>query len=107
MVVAVYPWWGFTPEMLARRVLGAVDRLRVLDLVAGVPGTRPGAVGHLEPVDRGDERVEVLVEFLAAHHWRELALAALCRQLLGVLDAWWLRRGWLEVELGRLNDGDR
>jgi hypothetical protein len=49
----------------------------------------------------------VLVEFLAAHHWRAMTLAALCRQLLGVLDAWWLRRRWLEVESGWLTDGNR
>ena len=44
--------------MLARRVLGAVDRCCVLDLVAGVSGTHAAALGHLEPVDRGDERAD-------------------------------------------------
>jgi hypothetical protein len=102
-----YPWQRFTSEMLARRVLGAVDRHGVLDLVAGIPGAHPGALGQVEPVDRDDERVEVLVEFLASHRWRAITLGALCRQLLGVLDAWWLRRRWSEVELGWLGDGDR
>jgi hypothetical protein len=102
-----YEWRSFTPEMLARCVLGALDRHRVLDLVAGLPGAGTGDLGPVEPVERGDVRAEVLVEFLACHRWRALTLAAVCGQLLNVLSAWWLQRQRLEAELGRLLDDDR
>jgi hypothetical protein len=35
-----YEWRSFAPPMLARCGLGALDRHRVLDLVAGGPGRR-------------------------------------------------------------------
>jgi hypothetical protein len=102
-----YEWRSFTPEMLARCVLGALDRHRVLDLVAGVAGAGIGDPGPVEPAERDDVRAEVLVEFLACQRWRDLTLAAVCRQLLNVLSAWSLQRQWLEAELGRLLDEGR
>ena len=102
-----YQWRSFTPDLVARCVLGALDRRRVLDLLAEVPGSEIGDPCREGPVERGDVRAEVLVEFLTSHRWQGLTLAAVCSQLLNELDAWWSRRQWLEAELARLVDGER
>jgi hypothetical protein len=97
-----FAWRSLTPEMLARRVLGAVDRHSVATLLqAADPEPTRGRRGG-EPVDRGDERVGVLVDFLATHLWRGVTLPCLVRQLLGALDVWWETRQRLEAELRRL-----
>jgi len=82
-----YQWRSFTPELLARLLLAASDRQRVQGLLAGVPGAAVGTWDVLDPADRHDVRVSVLVEFLVSHHWTELSLGALCRELLARLDS--------------------
>jgi hypothetical protein len=99
-----YEWRSFTPQMLVRCVLGALDRHHVGDMVARVPGAGVGDQGPVEPTERGDVRVEVLVEFLTGHRWRGLTLAAVCGQLLTVLAGWWRQWERFEAELGRLLD---
>lgn len=97
-----YEWRNFTPQMLARYVLGGLDHHRVLDLVGGVPGAAVGDPGQVQPVERGDVRVEVLVDFLIRHRWRTLTLPALIRHLFNELARWCRRRQWVDAELGRL-----
>ena len=99
-----YQWRNLTPQMLARYVLGVLDHQRVLDLVDGVPGADAGDPGPVKPVERGDVRVEVLVDFLVRHRWRTLTLPALIRHLINELCRWSRRRHWVDVELARLLD---
>ena len=82
-----YQWRSFTPELLARLLLAANDRQRTHGLLIGVPGAAVGTWDVLDPADRHDMRVSVLVEFLMSHHWTELSLCALCRELLGLLNS--------------------
>ena len=98
-----YEWRSFAAQMLARCVLGALDRHRVLDLVAGVPGA---AIGDSEPAERGDVRVEVLVDFLSGHRWRTLTLAAVGGHLLNELGRWCRQRQRLDAELRELLDDE-
>jgi len=102
-----YEWRNFTPQMLARYVLGVLDHSRVLDLVGDVPGAAVGDPGPVKPVEPGDVRVEVLVDFLTRHRWRTLTLAALMRHLLNELGRWCQRRQWVDAELGRLLDDEQ
>ena len=54
-----YAWTKATPEMLARRAVGVLDRYW---LVGELPGPRPAAwMDDVDPADPGDERVAVLV----------------------------------------------
>jgi hypothetical protein len=101
-----YEWRSFTPQLLARCVLGALDRHRVLDLVADVSGAATGDPGPVEPAERGDVRVEVLVDFLTDHRWRTLTLAAVGGHLLNELGRWCRQRQRLGAQLGRLRDDD-
>ena len=81
-----YTWRSFSPELLARRVLAAVDRRDLAELLASVPGAEVGAWDELpEPADPADPRVEVLVEFLAHHPWTDMGLRRLSRRLLEAL----------------------
>lgn len=101
--LAPYGWWRATPEMLARRAVGVLDRHWLL-------GELPGARANLTlretaPADPSDERVVVLTEFLRALRWRTFTRAALCRQLVSVLEQWSLRRRLADVELAWLLDG--
>ena len=82
-----YQWRRFTPELLARLLLAANDRQRMHGLLIGVPGAAVGPWDVLDPADRHDVRVSVLVEFLMSHHWTELSLYALCRELLALLNS--------------------
>ena len=81
-----YQWRSFRPELLARAVLAANDRQRLRRVLIGVPGAVVGTWDPLEPVDRDDARVPVLVEFLAAHRWTELSLSTVCRELIALID---------------------
>ena len=101
-----YEWRSFAPPMLARCVLGALDRHRVLDLVAGVPGAAIGDPGPVEPAERSDVRVEVLVDFLSGHRWRTLTLVAVGGHLLNELGGWYRQRQRLDAELGELLDDE-
>lgn len=105
-VLQPYEWRSFTPDLLARCLLGALDRQRVLDLLLGVPGVRigdPEPAGLAEP---GDPRVPVLVGFLTGHQWQGLTLLALCRQLLRELQLFCTQRQRFDAELDRLVEGD-
>jgi hypothetical protein len=82
-----YQWRSFTPELLARLLLAASDRQCLHGLLVGVPGAAVGMWDVLDPADRHDVRVSVLVEFLVSHHWTELSLCALCRELLALLKS--------------------
>src|ERR1700710_2537167 len=90
-------WRALTSEMLARRVIGAMDRRCVLALLEATAGPGPGGSGDVEPTDRHDERVAVLVAFLAEHRWRTWTLSRLAQQLVGTLDTWWARRQCLQL----------
>ena len=80
--LAPYAWREFTDRMLARRVVGAVDRHRVVALPRpACPGTDVGDVDAVEPADAGDERVDALVRALDGQHWRGWSLARLCTDL--------------------------
>jgi hypothetical protein len=81
-----YQWRKFTPELLGRLLLATSDRQRVHGLLAGVPGSAVGQWNTLEPADRHDVRLSVLVGFLVAHRWSELSLPVLCRELLALLE---------------------
>jgi hypothetical protein len=86
--LAPFRWRELTDEMLARRVVGAIDRYVVLRLVAAVPGATAGGVGPVEPADRDDARVRPLVRTLGARPWRGFSLERVCAELIAVLTAW-------------------
>jgi hypothetical protein len=99
-----YAWWSATPEMLARRAIGVLDRHWLL---GELPDARSAVrLRDIEPADPSDERVAALAEFLRALRWKALTRATLCRQLVSALDAWWVRRRFADVELGWLLDGE-
>jgi hypothetical protein len=82
-----YQWRNFTPELLARLLLAASDRQRLHGLLVGVPGAAVGTWDVLDPADRHDVRLRVLVEFLVSRLWTERSLCALCRELLALLNS--------------------
>jgi hypothetical protein len=101
--LAPYAWSQATPEMLARRVVGVLDRQWLL---GELPGPRPLVrMGDVVPADPGDERVELLVAMLRTLRWRVLTRTALCRQLVSALESWSVRRRLADIELGWLLDG--
>jgi hypothetical protein len=100
--LAPYAWSQATPEMLARRVVGVLDRYWLL---GELPGPRPTSqIDDVQPADPGDERVAVLVAALSALRWRLLTRTALCRQLVSALESWSVRRRLADIELGWLLD---
>jgi len=80
-----FAWKGWTEEMVARRIVAALDR-------------------EPWPVPRSDERVEVVQDALADCRWRVLSSAGLARRAIAALDAWQQRRQWLDIELAWLLD---
>ena len=88
--------------MLARRVVGAVDRQQVVCFLADLPGTEVGAMDAVEPADVGDARVDVLTDALDGRLWRGWSLARLCAYLNSTLDVWSAERESLESDLRRL-----
>jgi hypothetical protein len=100
--LAPYVWRGLTDRMVARRVVGALDRHTVVGFLSRVPGTDVGAADPVEPAEPGDERVDVLVRVLADRHWRGLALDRLCADLLAALDTWEAEREAFLRDLRRL-----
>jgi hypothetical protein len=103
--LAPYAWREFTDRMLARRVVGEVDRWVVIGFLSGVPGTDIGIEGAVEPAEAGDERVDALLWALDGQQWRGWALARLCAELVAALDAWDAERESLESDLRRLLEG--
>jgi len=103
--LAPYAWREFTERMLARRVVGAVDRHRVLAFLASVPGTDVGACDPVAPSEALDERVDALVRTLDGQLWRGWSLARLCTALASALDTWQIERESLDVNPRRLLEG--
>jgi hypothetical protein len=97
-----YAWRGLTDRMLARRVVGALDRQSVVGFLTGLPGADVGAADPVEPAQPGDERVDVLVHVLEDRRWRGLALDRLCADLVAALDTWEVERGAFHRDLRRL-----
>jgi hypothetical protein len=100
--LAPYAWRDLTERMLARCVLGAVDRHSVVLFLTSVPGTDVGDAPPMEPVDAGDERVDALLTALEGQQWRGWSLARLCTDLLAWLQTWQAERESLETDLRRL-----
>ena len=81
-----YSWRGFSPELVARRVVAATDRQALTELLHTVPGAAVGEWGELpDPADSRDPRVAALVLFLDKHPWNQLRLHTLCRLMVRVL----------------------
>ena len=104
-MLAPYAWREFTERMVARRVVGAVDRLHVLGFLSGLPGTDVGMVDAVDPVDPSDERVDALVCSLDGQPWRGWSLARLCTDLVSSLEAWQTARDSFDSDLRRLLKG--
>jgi hypothetical protein len=100
--LAPYAWRHLTDRMLARCVVGAVDRYDVGEFLGRVPGTVAGVTEPLTPVDADDVRVPALVTVLDGQQWRGWSLDRLSLHLLAGMDAWLARRDALETELRRL-----
>src|SRR3954466_10164150 len=102
--VGPYGWRALTAEMVARRLLGGVDRLSVLELIGATPAGSDPELAAVSPVDHDDDRLEPLVHLMASFRWRDVTLTRLVQLLLEALDQWWLHRDALELELARLLD---
>ena len=102
--LAPYAWRDLTDRMLARRVVGAVDRQVVLTWLAGLSGTDVGVAGPVEPAQPGDERVDVLVRVVEVRPWRRQSLDRLCADLTAALDAWRDERDAFHRDLRRLHE---
>jgi hypothetical protein len=91
--------------MVVRRLLAAVDRLLVLEIIGENPADTARELAAADPVDRRDDRIEPLVQVLSGTRWRDATLTGLVQVLLDTLDYWWILRDSLEDELARvLND---
>ncbi|MFL6239111.1 MAG: hypothetical protein ACJ735_06425 [Actinomycetes bacterium] len=90
--------------MVARRLLGTVDRLLVLEVIGATGADRAIELAVVEPGDRNDERLEPLVRLMASFRWRDVTLTRLVQLLLEGLDNWWSRREAFDRELTRLLD---
>jgi len=102
--LAPYAWRELTERMLARRVVGALDRHEVVRFLSGLPGTEVGDLDAVEPADTCDDRVDALVCALAGQRWRNWSLARLCADLTSSLESWQAERESLESDLRRLLD---
>src|SRR3954447_2275180 len=105
--VGPYGWRALTAEMVARRLLGAVDRLSVLELIGATTALSDPQLAAVSPVDRDDDRLEPLVHLMAGFRWRDVTLTRLVQLLLEALDKWWSHREAFEHELARLLDDQR
>src|SRR3954462_11148042 len=102
--VGPYAWRALTPDMVVRRLLGAVDRLLVLEVIGATDEGGAFELASVEAVDRNDERLEPLLHLMASFRWREMTLTRLVQLLLEALDQWWARREAFEDEIARLLD---
>jgi hypothetical protein len=103
-VIGAYGWRALTAEMVARRVLGAVDCLLVLEVIGATPNASAHDLASVEPVDCSDDRIEPLVHLMGSFRWRTITLGRLVQVLLEALDDWWSRRDELDAGLARLLD---
>jgi hypothetical protein len=100
--LAPYAWRELTDRMLARLVVGAIDRHSVVVLLTNVPGTEIGDFPPIGPADAGDERVDGLLTALDGLQWRGWSLARLSTDLVAWLETWQAERESLESDLRRL-----
>lgn len=105
--VGAYGWRAHTAEMVARRLLGAVDRMLVLEVIGATPEACAQDLASVEPADCSDDRIESLVHLMDSFRWRTITLSRLVQLLLEALDQWWLRRDEFEQGLARLLDEQR
>ena len=103
--LAPYDWRGLTDRMLARRVVGAVDRHTVVLFLRSMPGTDVGGFPPVEAAAADDERVARLTSALDGQQWRGWSLGRLCTGLLASLESWSADRESLESGLRRLLEG--
>ena len=102
--LAPYAWQDLTERMLARRVLAAADRYRVVRLIRSVPGAAVGEFEPMEPTANGDVRVDVLVRALEHRRRRAFSLERVCADLLAALDAWQAEWDSFDAGVRRLSD---
>ncbi len=102
--LAPYDWRGLNERMVARMVVGAVDRHSVLRFVTGMPGTVVGHFPPADPADVGDERVLALVQALSGRQWRGWSLARLCADLVCSLGSWQAEREFPDPDLRRQHE---
>ena len=99
-----YAWRELTDRMLARRVVGMLDRYVVLDFISDLPGVDAGPVEEIEPAEPGDARVDALVRGLYGQEWRSRSLFRLCTDLVSTLEAWHAALVPFEADRRRLED---
>jgi hypothetical protein len=92
-----YAWQRLSAELLARLVIGCLDRQFLQRELAGVGDLEASAPLH--PAAHDDERVDVVCRALRGCHLRVLTLTAVGTQALRALDAWQDRRRRLDIEL--------
>jgi hypothetical protein len=97
-----YAWQRLSAELLARLVVGALDRQFLHRELAGIGDLEASA--PVAPAGHDDERVDVVVRALRGCHLRVLTLAAVGAQALRALDAWRDERRWLDIELSWMLD---
>ena len=105
--VGPYAWRSLTADMVARRLLAAVDRLLVLEVIGAADVVNAPELAVVEAVDRNDERLEPLLHLMASFRWRDVTLTRLVQLLLEALDQWWSRRDAFEDEVALLLDEQR
>src|SRR4051795_3954171 len=86
--VGPYGWRALTAEMVARRLLGAVDRLSVLELIGATTAVSDPPLAAVSPGDRDDDRLEPLVHLMAGFRWRDVTLTRLPQLLLPTPPPW-------------------
>src|SRR3954469_12522109 len=104
VAIGPYGWRALTAEMVARRLLGAVDRLSVLELIGATTAVSDPHLAAVCPVGGDDDRLEPLVHLMAGFRWRDVTLTRLVQLLLEALDQWWAQREAFEHALARLLD---
>ena len=87
-VLAPYGWRRFTPEMLARWAIAAVDGHELHALLARLTGHVYGPGDVVEPASPDDVRVGPLVEVMSERNWRGLTLERVAAKLVSALDGW-------------------
>jgi hypothetical protein len=90
-----YAWRSLSPQMVARRIVGALD----------VENRQPSE--PFEPAPANDERVDVIEWALSRCGWRAFTIEGIARHSLAALRTWRQERAWLDIELAWLLDGGR
>src|SRR4051812_6424162 len=94
--LAPYAWERLSAEMLARRVVAALDR-HWLDAELRRAGRYEDSTA-VEPASVDDERTGAVVRALQQARWRALTLPAVCRIAVAALDAARRERAWRDIE---------